>query len=362
MLASRATFLSSFHTSIALRTGRNRILIRPARLTFRPNLSSRHSISGDSKVTHSRKLISRRTMSNSANQSSVVGSILPEQGHEVELLNFVNDAYGGVIVEMKVPMDPTAFASSLRASISSWRKKGIRGVWIKMPINLANLIQPAVEQGFWYHHAEQNYLMLAYWIPDTKHTLPLNASHRVSVGAFVINDNREVLVVQERVGKLRGIGMWKFVTGVLDPGEYIHDGAIREVKEETGVDTEFLEVLAFRQSHMSFFDKSDIFFICMLRPLSFDIKIQESEIEAARWMPIEEFASQPFVEKHQLLKYMVDISMAKIGRGYTGLTPVRISSAFTDKLSHIYVNIGDLNQSNQDGSGSSSCFEDKSKM
>lgn len=33
---------------------------------------------------------------------------------------------------------------------------------------------------------------------------------------------------------------------------------------------------------MTFFGKSDVFFICMLRPLSFNIKIQESEIEAAR--------------------------------------------------------------------------------
>ncbi|KAF3329492.1 nudix hydrolase 2-like protein [Carex littledalei] len=354
MLSSRAAFFSSFQTGIALRTARNRIFLRPARLTFRSDPSFRHSISGDFKVRHTRKLISTRTMSNMANPSSVAGSTLMEQGQDVELLTFVNDDYGGVIVEMKAPMDPTAFASSLRASVSHWRKQGIKGVWIKMPINLANLIQPAVEQGFWYHHAEPNYLMLAYWIPDTKHTLPLNASHRVGVGAFVINNKKEVLVVQEKIGKMKGPGIWKFVTGVVDPGEYIHDGAIREVKEETGVDTEFLEVLAFRQSHMTFFDKSDIFFICMLRPLSSDIQIQESEIEAAQWMPIEEFASQPFVKKHELLKYMVDISLAKIGMGYTGFSPVNISSAFTDRLSYIYVNSGALNRNDRDGSGSSS--------
>lgn len=62
-------------------------------------------------------------MSNVANLSSVAVSTLTEQGQEVDLLNFVNDDYGGVIVEMKAPMDPTAFASSLRASVSHWRKQ-----------------------------------------------------------------------------------------------------------------------------------------------------------------------------------------------------------------------------------------------
>lgn len=49
-----------------------------------------------------------------------------------------------------------------------------------------------VQEGFWYHHAEPSYLMLVYWVPDTKHTIPANASHRVGVGGFVMNDKREV--------------------------------------------------------------------------------------------------------------------------------------------------------------------------
>ncbi|KAJ3679097.1 hypothetical protein LUZ60_017108 [Juncus effusus] len=342
MLCSRAPFFA-----IAIR---NRFFLRPATLRLRSDLLPlRSPITGDSKIRNTRKIVSRKIMSNSANPSSVQDPVLKPG---IEMLDFVNDSHRGVIVEMKKPMDSESFASALRASISNWRKQGIRGVWLKVPINLANLIQPAVEQGFWYHHAEEKYLMLVYWIPETKHTLPVNATHRVGVGAFIINNNREVLVVQEKSGVLRGTGIWKFPTGVVDPGEYIHEGAVREVKEETGVDAEFLEVLAFRQSHMSFFDKSDMFFICMLRPLSFQIQIQESEIEAAKWMPIEEFAAQPFVKKHELLKYIVDISLAKIGTGYTGFSPTSISSAFTDNKSVIFVNKGDLDRSKSDSSTS----------
>jgi hypothetical protein len=35
--------------------------------------------------------------------------------------------------------------------------------------------------------------MLVYWIPETPDTLPANASHTVGIGAFVMNNNREVI-------------------------------------------------------------------------------------------------------------------------------------------------------------------------
>lgn len=73
--------------------------------------------------------------------------------------------------------------------------------------------------------------------------------------------NPKVLVVQEKTGRFQGQGIWKFPTGVvnevlvlikahymvrfsslirlfvfvLSQGEDIHDGSVREVKEETGV-------------------------------------------------------------------------------------------------------------------------------
>ncbi|GJM97920.1 hypothetical protein PR202_ga14883 [Eleusine coracana subsp. coracana] len=236
----------------------------------------------------------------------------------IEPLPFVNDKHGGVIIEMTAPMDPLVFSASLKASLAKWREQGIRGVWIKLPINLANLIQPAVEEGFWYHHAEETYLMLIYWLPNTAHTLPVNATHRVGVGAFVMNDKRE--------------------------GEDINIGVVREVKEETGIDAEFVEVLAFRQSHKAFFDKSDLFFVCLMRPLSSDITKQDSEIEACQWMPIEEFAAQPFVQKHELVKYIVEVGLAKVDNDYAGFSPISIKSAFTDKESFFYLNRRDLDR------------------
>lgn len=212
---------------------------------------------------------------------------------KMEILEASEDDYGGVIVKMKKEesMDSLKFHNMLRASISHWRIKGKKGVWIKLPIELAHLVDTAVKEGFWYHHAETTYLMLVYWIPhEIPHTFPAYASHRVGIGAFVLNQYGQVLVVKEKSGK--SVGTWKLPTGVVDEDEDIGMAAIREVKEETGIETEFVELLAFRQSHKSFFGKSDLFFICMLKPLTFTINKQEAEIEEAKWMAMEEYASQ----------------------------------------------------------------------
>ncbi|ONI09700.1 hypothetical protein PRUPE_4G004100 [Prunus persica] len=257
---------------------------------------------------------------------------------EAKRLVGTNDPYGGVIVHINEPMDPATFLSLITSSIAHWKLQGKKGVWIKLPLDRVNLVEAAVKEGFWYHHAEPDYLMLVYWIPQTPHTLPANATHRVGIGAFVINPNREVLVVQEKSGLLRGTGVWKFPTGVVDEGEDIGAAAVREVKEETGIDSEFVEILAFRQSHKSFFEKSDLFFVCMMQPLSFDIQKHDQEIEAAQWMAFEEYAAQPFVQKNELLNYINDICKAKIDGQYSGFSPVPTMSFSDQKMSYLYLN------------------------
>ncbi|KAL5140631.1 Nudix hydrolase 2 [Glycine soja] len=198
-----------------------------------------------------------RSMSTSTISSAITSETAAEdQVQRVNLLRSTDDNYDGVIVELDQPMDSTTFISILRASVSHWKKLGKKGVWIKLPIHLVNLVEALVKEGFWYHHAEPKYLMLVYWIPESPSTIPANATHRVGIGSFVMNEKQEVryqnfhwkrvLVVQENSGLFQGTGVWKFPTGVVDQGEDICVTAVREVKEETGVDSEFVEVLSFR--------------------------------------------------------------------------------------------------------------------
>ncbi|EPS65799.1 hypothetical protein M569_08976, partial [Genlisea aurea] len=252
-----------------------------------------------------------------------------------------DDEHGGVIVEMeseqRLDLDPRLFSSLLKASISRWRQQGKKGIWIKVPIELVGLVQAAVEEGFYFHHAEPAYLMLVRWLADTPNTLPANASHRVGIGAFVFDENNQLLVVQEKSGRFRGSGVWKIPTGVVDQGEDICDAAVREVKEETGIDAKFLELLAFRQSHRAYFDKSDLFFVCLLEPLSFDIHPQEAEIEAAQWMAYEEYAAQAFNQKSKILQLLAEVCEARRNNRYSGFSAVSTSADYSKGGSHLYL-------------------------
>ncbi|KAL6225893.1 hypothetical protein ACLB2K_004742 [Fragaria x ananassa] len=60
---------------------------------------------------------------------------------------------------------------------------------------------------------------------------------------------REVLVVQEKHCSPSYVCLWKIPTRFILESEEIFTGAVKEVKEETGIDTEFVKVIAFR-NHM----------------------------------------------------------------------------------------------------------------
>ncbi|XWS49143.1 hypothetical protein CRYUN_Cryun13aG0138300 [Craigia yunnanensis] len=260
----------------------------------------------------------------------------------MRILDAFDDEYGGVIVDSeRLPANPNVFTSMLRFSVSHWKAKEKKGIWLKLPVEKSDLVPVAVKVGFEYHHAERGYVMLTYWLPEGRSMLPSNASHQVGVGGFVINDKSEVLVVQEKYCAPAFVGLWKIPTGFIVESEEIFTGAVREVKEETGIDTEFLEVVAFRHVHNVAFEKSDLFFICMLKPLSTQIMVDDHEIQAAKWMPLVEFVQQPLIQEDCMFKKVIDICIARLGRRYCGLSVHQLASRFDGKISSLYYNVVD---------------------
>ncbi|KAH7512959.1 hypothetical protein FEM48_Zijuj12G0145700 [Ziziphus jujuba var. spinosa] len=257
-----------------------------------------------------------------------------------QLLEAWDDAYDGVVIDpQSLPMSANAFASALRTSLSIWKLKGKKGVWLKLLLEQAELIPIAIQEGFNYHHCESGYVMLTYWIPDEVCTLPASPSHQIGVAGFVMNDKREVLVVKEKC-PCSCSGEWKLPTGYVNKSEDIFSGAIREVKEETGIDTMFLEIVAFRHAHLVAFEKSDLLFVCMLKPLTSEIKIDEKEIQAAKWMPLDEVTKQPFYKEDEMSKKIIDICMAAYEDDYSsGYFGQQLNSKMDRKLSYLYSNI-----------------------
>lgn len=66
------------------------------------------------------------------------------------------------------------------------------------------------------------------------------ASPLVGVGAVIVQDGR-VLLVRRGTEPLRG--KWSIPGGLIEVGEMLHEAVVREVREETGLEVEPLELV-----------------------------------------------------------------------------------------------------------------------
>ena len=219
--------------------------------------------------------------------------------------------FGGVIVDPGgLPADPPRFASDLRESLDSWRSE-YRVVWLEIPIALSALIPVAVEAGFAFHHSGDDYLMLTHRL-DPVAFIPSYASHYIGAGGVTVNSRRELLVVSERYHRADGRPpRYKLPGGALKEGEHLVEGVMREVQEETGVETEFDALVCFRHWHGYRYGKSDIYFVCRLHPVSEEISIQEEEIADSLWMPVADYLGDGNV--HPFNKRIVRAAMESPG-------------------------------------------------
>jgi len=203
---------------------------------------------------------------------------------------------------------------------------------LKIPSTQSQLIKIALDVGFIYHHAQKEYLMLTNWLASEKCTLPEYAGHYIGVGGFVVNDKREVLVVQEKSGPVRTI--WKIPGGSVDPKEDLHKAAIREVFEETGIKTEVISMLGFRQHHTASFGKSDLYFVFRLKPLTTEIIKQDSEIAAAKWIGLDELLELPYYKG--LYKSLLELGRQSVDNNYIGFIGQELPIVFRKGTNILY--------------------------
>ncbi len=92
---------------------------------------------------------------------------------------------------------------------------------------------------------------------------------------------------------------------------------MREVFEETGVETEFQTVVCFRHWHGYRYGKSDIYFVCRLNPLSTTITMQTREIQECIWMPVDDFLASDSVADFN--KWIVNAGLNMPGMAVTSV-------------------------------------------
>uniref|UniRef100_A0A8C5LT14 Nucleoside diphosphate-linked moiety X motif 6 n=1 Tax=Leptobrachium leishanense TaxID=445787 RepID=A0A8C5LT14_9ANUR len=187
---------------------------------------------------------------------------------------------------------------------------------------LSKLITPAASEGFMFHHAEGDTSTLTLWLLDGPSNLPGYATHQVGVAG-----NHACFLL------LQTINTWKFPGGLSDHEEDIGATAVREVFEETGIKSELRSLVSIRQQHNQpgAFGKSDMYIICRLKPLSYQINFCPQECLKCEWMDLQELAycsnTTPITSRvAKLLLYgykegfhNIDLTMRTFPAVYSGL-------------------------------------------
>ena len=89
-----------------------------------------------------------------------------------------------------------------------------------------------------------------------------------------------------------------------------------QIREETGIETKFRSIVAFRHGHNFNFGCSDIYIVVALRPLSETIHADKKEIAKCQWMPL----------KVTFLTLFINSKLLNLVHGQTNLAGVRSSS------------------------------------
>lgn len=196
------------------------------------------------------------------------------------MLTFEYNKFNGIIINSdQLPADIDVFLPELLALLDHAQLHQKAVIWLTLPINLAHLIATATSQGFTFHNCLATEVTLIFK-SQAQDFVPFVPTHSLGAGGLVQNSQGKILVIREH-----GATTYKLPGGHIELGETIEDAVIREVFEETGIQTTFSTVLGMASTHPYRFGKSNIYIVCKLVPLSTQINIQDThEIDDAKWI------------------------------------------------------------------------------
>ena len=195
------------------------------------------------------------------------------------MLAFDYNKFNCIIIDsQQIPEDMDVFLPQLNVLFSHSKQQNKAIIWLTLPLKLAHLIATATTQGFTFHNCLPNEVTLIFK-SQPQDFVPFMPTHSLGAGGLVQNSLGEILVIRER-----GATTYKLPSGHIELGETIENAVIREVLEETGIQTTFSAVLGMASTHPYRFGKSNIYIVCKLAPLSTQINIHDThEIDDAKW-------------------------------------------------------------------------------
>lgn len=222
------------------------------------------------------------------------------------------DDFNGITINTLNTVSSTqGFKTALTDLIEQAQADSKQLIWVSIPLSHAAYIPITTELGFEFHNCLTDEITLTLTLKEQVY-VPFIPSYTIGAGAIVINDKQEVLVIKERIEKGSA---YKLPGGHVELTEKISEAIVREVYEETGVKAKFTSVLGLTTKHPYRFGKSNMYFICKLKPLTEDIDIQDThEIEDAKWVRIEDYIQDE--THHAFNRYMVKQLANKTGLEY----------------------------------------------
>lgn len=226
---------------------------------------------------------------------------------EIGCFRAILDPYNGITIEVNsLPDTKEEFASNLDLLLEE--TKNTRNlIWIYIDISKSDFIPCATKQGFFFHTCEEDYILLVKKI-KVNAILPTAANHTLGVGAVVLNDKNEILVIKEKISNLG----FKLPGGHIDNAEMISQACKREVYEETGIDVEFESIVSIGHFYPHQFRQSNLYVICLAKPLSSEINIQDTqEIIDAKWIDVNKYLEDENVLEYS--KFLVKSALKQKG-------------------------------------------------
>jgi ADP-ribose pyrophosphatase YjhB (NUDIX family) len=137
----------------------------------------------------------------------------------------------------------------------------------------------------------------------------------VAVTAFVLDDQEQVLLIRRTDNAL-----WAIPGGAQDFGEYIAQTAVRETKEESGIDIEVTGIVGIYTDpkHVMAYSDGEVrqqFSICFRGRYLGGTPTPSSESSDVRWVAREELDSLPI---HPSMRLRIDHGYAKLTQPYIG--------------------------------------------